>query len=44
MAHQVGAFAGVWMGGRVYDLYGSYTLTWWAAVRSTPGARRAIIA
>ncbi len=32
LAHQVGAFLGVWMGGRVYDLYGSYELLWWAAV------------
>jgi MFS family permease len=32
MAHQIGAFAGVWMGGRVYDLYGSYDLLWWAAI------------
>ncbi len=32
LAHQVGAFTGVWMGGRVYDLYGSYDLLWWAAI------------
>lgn len=32
LAHQVGAFAGVWMGGRVYDLYGSYDLLWWVAI------------
>jgi predicted MFS family arabinose efflux permease len=32
LAHQIGAFTGVWMGGRVYDLYGSYQTVWWAAV------------
>lgn len=32
LAHQVGAFTGVWMGGRVYDLAGSYDLVWWVAV------------
>ena len=32
LAHQIGAFAGVWMGGRVYDLYGSYDLLWWVAI------------
>jgi len=32
LAHQVGAFAGVWMGGRVYDLTGSYSMIWWASV------------
>ena len=30
--HQVGSFVGVWMGGRVYDLFGSYDLVWWAAI------------
>ncbi|HSF95352.1 MAG TPA: MFS transporter [Thermohalobaculum sp.] len=32
LAHQIGAFTGVWMGGRVYDLTGSYDLLWWAAI------------
>lgn len=32
LAHQVGAFTGVWMGGRVYDLYGNYDLIWWVAI------------
>jgi len=32
LAHQIGAFTGVWMGGRVYDLYGSYDLLWWVAI------------
>jgi predicted MFS family arabinose efflux permease len=32
LSHQVGAFVGVWLGGRVYDLAGSYDLVWWLAV------------
>jgi MFS family permease len=32
LAHQIGAFTGVWMGGRVYDLYGSYDILWWVAI------------
>lgn len=32
LSHQVGAFAGVWMGGRLYDLYGSYAVVWWVAI------------
>jgi MFS family permease len=32
MAHQVGAFTGVWMGGKIYDLYGSYDMLWWFAI------------
>ena len=32
LSHQVGAFIGIWMGGKVYDLYGNYDLIWWAAV------------
>jgi MFS family permease len=31
-SHQVGAFLGVWLGGRLYDLYGNYTLVWWVGV------------
>ena len=31
LAHQIGAFTGVWMGGRVYDVTGSYDMVWWAA-------------
>lgn len=30
--HQVGSFIGVWMGGWVYDLYGSYDIMWWAGI------------
>jgi predicted MFS family arabinose efflux permease len=32
LSHQLGSFAGVWLGGRVHDLYGSYDLVWQAAV------------
>jgi MFS family permease len=31
-SHQVGAFLGVWLGGRLYDSTGSYQLVWWLAV------------
>ncbi len=32
LGHQLGAFLGVWAGGRVYDLTGSYTQIWVAAI------------
>jgi MFS family permease len=28
-SHQLGAFTGVWLGGYVYDKYGSYNAAWW---------------
>lgn len=31
-SHQVGSFAGAWLGGRIFDIYQSYTPMWWAAV------------
>lgn len=31
-SHQLGSFIGVWLGGRMYDLYGSYTVVWWIGV------------
>ena len=31
-SHQLGGFLGVWLGGRMYDLYGDYTLVWWIGV------------
>jgi len=31
-SHQIGAFLGVWLGGRIYDVTGSYTSVWWAAI------------
>jgi predicted MFS family arabinose efflux permease len=32
LSHQIGSFLGVWMGGRLYDLYGSYEVVWWIGV------------
>ncbi len=32
LSHQLGSFLGVWLGGRLYDLYGSYTAVWWIGV------------
>ncbi len=32
LSHQVGSFLGVWLGGRLYDLTGGYTVVWWIAV------------
>ena len=31
-SHQLGSFMGVWLGGRLYDIYGSYTAVWWIGV------------
>jgi MFS family permease len=31
-SHQLGSFIGVWMGGRLYDIYGSYTAVWWVGI------------
>ncbi len=31
-SHQLGGFLGVWLGGRMYDIYGSYTAVWWIGV------------
>ena len=31
-SHQLGSFLGVWLGGRMYDIYGSYTAVWWFGV------------
>ena len=32
MFHQVGSFLGVWLGGRLFDTTGSYTLMWWIII------------
>ena len=32
LSHQVGSFLGVWMGGRAWDLYGSYDMVWYASI------------
>jgi len=31
-SHQLGSFVGVWMGGALYDLHGSYLAVWWVGV------------
>ncbi|MEQ8828067.1 MAG: MFS transporter, partial [Parvibaculum sp.] len=32
LSHQVGSFLGVWMGGFLYDIYGSFEPVWWFGV------------
>jgi len=32
LSHQIGAFLGVWLGGKLYDIYGDYTMVWWVGV------------
>lgn len=31
-SHQLGSFVGVWLGGRLFDVYGSYEQVWWIGV------------
>lgn len=31
-SHQVGAFLGVWLGGRLYDIHGNYDIVWWVGI------------
>ncbi|MBR9841686.1 MAG: MFS transporter [Rhodobacteraceae bacterium] len=31
-SHQLGSFLGVWLGGRMYDAFGDYTMVWWIGV------------
>lgn len=31
-SHQLGSFLGVWLGGTLYDIYGTYTYVWWVGV------------
>jgi predicted MFS family arabinose efflux permease len=31
-SHQVGSFLGVWLGGYLYDAYGSYEVIWWLSI------------
>lgn len=31
-SHQLGSFAGVWLGGRVFDMTKSYDLMWWICI------------
>lgn len=32
LSHQIGGFLGVWLGGKMYDITGDYTLVWWIGV------------
>jgi predicted MFS family arabinose efflux permease len=32
LSHQLGSFAGVWLGGKLYDTTGSYQVVWWIAI------------
>ena len=41
LSHQLGAFAGVWLGGRLYDATGDYTAVWWVGV--AVGALSAVV-
>jgi len=41
LSHQIGSFLGVWLGGRMYDVNGDYTLVWWIGV--AVGAFSAIV-
>ncbi len=38
VSHQVGGFLGVWLGGVVFEKFGSYTPIWWLSVH----VRRAV--
>lgn len=40
-SHQLGSFMGVWLGGRLYDTFGSYTAVWWIGI--AVGAFSAIV-
>lgn len=31
-SHQLGAFLGVWLGGKLYDISGNYDLVWWIGI------------
>ncbi len=31
-SHQLGSFLGVWLGGVLHDIFGSYTTVWWVGV------------
>jgi MFS family permease len=32
LSHQIGSFIGVWLGGKLYDVYGTYTIVWWLGI------------
>jgi predicted MFS family arabinose efflux permease len=31
-SHQIGSFFGAWLGGKLYDMLGSYDAMWWITV------------
>ncbi len=31
-SHQVGSFLGVWLAGKMYDVYGNYDIVWWLCI------------
>ena len=41
LSHQLGSFLGIWLGGRMYDVYGDYTMVWWIGI--AVGAFSAIV-
>ena len=32
LSHQLGSFLGVWLGGKMYDITGDYTMVWWIGI------------
>jgi predicted MFS family arabinose efflux permease len=37
-SHQIGSFFGAWLGGKLYDIFGSYDAMWWISVALGLGA------
>jgi predicted MFS family arabinose efflux permease len=34
LSNQIGSFIGAWLGGRIYDMLGSYDVMWWIVIAS----------
>lgn len=32
LSHQVGSFLGVWLSGKLHDVYGTYDIVWWISI------------
>ena len=32
LSHQIGSFLGAWLGGKLYDTFGSYDLVWYLSI------------
>ena len=32
LSHQIGSFLGAWIGGKAYDISGSYDIVWWISI------------